>query len=396
MDIVPVGSPSSTSSKTLSDYSNRESNGRKSLQTSSITVACSKSLVSEHEEEDNEEYTEEFEEGIQSSNNVARSNMTEEVRPAEIPLLEVGQEEEESSDYEYIYSDEENCHINFLQSDPILLSSSSVAEVSSSEDRVPQHSSIVPSSSPLTRTDIKPKSTWKEPSQAAVSMSLRAEQEKTGGRRRLASDLYKVMMGDTEEQGFSIEPSKEDNMEKWRIKLFRFDEDSNLHKDLMVLGIDHIELEMSFPDQYPFEPPFVRVVRPRFQKQTGFVMNGALCMELLTSQGWNPVNDIESVIVSIRSLIVVGDGRLSAAFDLPERKIMDKIDPEDLDDHLEDESVTINKKQLQQESNPPSKKAKSISLGHYTASEARSAYSHLSDLHAKKGWDSNGWWARKG
>ena len=83
-------------------------------------------------------------------------------------------------------------------------------------------------------------------------------------------------------------------MDKWRINLFGFDEDSNLAKDLMVCGTDSVELQMSFPDDYPFKPPFVRVVKPRFQRQTGFVMSGALCMELLTTDGWNPVNDIES------------------------------------------------------------------------------------------------------
>jgi hypothetical protein len=93
------------------------------------------------------------------------------------------------------------------------------------------------------------KTAWKEPSQAAVSMSLRAEQEKTGGKRRLASDLYKILMADTEEAGFDLEPQSEDSMDKWRIKLFKFDEDSDLHKDLVVLGVDHVELEMSFPDQ---------------------------------------------------------------------------------------------------------------------------------------------------
>merc|ERR1719223_823367 len=77
-----------------------------------------------------------------------------------------------------------------------------------------------------------------------------------------------------------------------------------------------VELEMTFPDQYPFEPPFVRVTKPKFKRQTGFVMNGAICMELLTTDGWNPVNDIESVIVSIRSLMVVGNGRLQAAVDM--------------------------------------------------------------------------------
>merc|ERR1711966_77048 len=92
--------------------------------------------------------------------------------------------------------------------------------------------------------------------------------------------------------------------------------DSNLAKDMMVVGINNVEIEMQFPEQYPFEPPFVRVVKPRFKRQTGFVMNGALCMELLTKDGWNPINDIESVIVSVRSLLVVGDGRLQAATEM--------------------------------------------------------------------------------
>merc|ERR1711862_139645 len=210
------------------------------------------------------------------------------------------------------------------------------------------------------------------------------------------------------EQGFSLEPANEDSMDKWRIKLFNFDADSNLQKDLNVLGLDHIELEMSFPDAYPFEPPFVRVVRPRFQKQTGFVMNGALCMELLTRQGWNPVNDIESVIVSIRSLIVVGDGRLAAAYDLPDRKVMDAIIPNVHQQHhapqqpLQDNPVVLRRISKKQhiknnvQNNTANTNNKKISVGQYTAAEARAAYTYLSDYHAKKGWDTNGWWARKG
>lgn len=230
--------------------------------------------------------------------------------------------------------------------------------------------------------------TYKEPSKAAVTMSLRAEKETTGGKRRLASDLYKIMIRDTAEAGFSLEPSSPDSMDKWTIKLFQFDEDSNLHKDMLVLGLDHIELEMSFPDQYPFEPPFVRVVRPKFKKQSGFVMNGALCMELLTRDGWNPVNDIESVIVSIRSLLVVGDGRLRAAVDMPaaQREAIlaaasKKRAREGSSDDVEDDPVL-----------KVSKKA----TGTYSMAEAQAAYSHLSEYHKKKGWDNSGWWRKKG
>ena len=229
---------------------------------------------------------------------------------------------------------------------------------------------------------------YKEPSKEAVTMSLRAERETTGGKRRLASDLYKIMLRDTAEAGFRLEPSSDDCMDKWTIKLFQFDEDSNLHKDMMVLGLDHIELEMSFPDQYPFEPPFVRVVRPKFKKQSGFVMNGALCMELLTREGWNPVNDIESVIVSIRSLLVVGDGRLQAAVDMPASEREAKLASAATKKHARDDETDDAQK-------PLAKASKSAS-GSYSMAEAQAAYSHLSDYHEKKGWDNSGWWRKKG
>lgn len=242
-----------------------------------------------------------------------------------------------------------------------------------------------------------PRKKWREPSRAAVSMSIRAQQETSGSKRRLAQDLYRIMNQDTEEAGFSLAPQSEDSMEKWTIKLFQFDPDSNLAKDMLVVGIDHIELEMKFPEQYPFEPPFVRVVKPRFKRQTGFVMNGALCMELLTKDGWNPINDIESVIVSVRSLLVVGDGRLQAATDLTKARYETLL-------------ATAQQEKLNSEgsSEPEQKKARlsgdekkrsaipKSQVGSYTATEAQSAYSHLSDYHKKKGWDTSGWWARKG
>eukprot|EP00814_Leptocylindrus_danicus_P013463 CAMPEP_0116032636 /NCGR_PEP_ID=MMETSP0321-20121206/18296_1 /TAXON_ID=163516 /ORGANISM="Leptocylindrus danicus var. danicus, Strain B650" /LENGTH=390 /DNA_ID=CAMNT_0003508127 /DNA_START=6 /DNA_END=1178 /DNA_ORIENTATION=+ len=292
---------------------------------------------------------------------------------------------EDDSDYEYTYDDEDDSHFaGFLQQppavEPVLINNDVVAVGSESASENEDKTKAATSK-------------WREPSRQAVNMSLRAERETTGGKRRLAQDLYKIMMGDTAEQGFKLEPANEDSMDRWKILLFGFDEDSNLAKDLKLIGMTGVELEMTFPDQYPFEPPFVRVTKPKFKRQTGFVMNGAICMELLTSDGWNPINDIESVIVSIRSLLVVGDGRLEAAETLRCQQTTKK---RGAGDAKETEEHKRSKDEHDEDDAKPTEKISASQIGGYSAAEARQAYSHLSDYHKKKGWDHSGWWAKKG
>jgi ubiquitin-conjugating enzyme E2 Q len=45
-------------------------------------------------------------------------------------------------------------------------------------------------------------------------------------------------------------------------------------------------------------------------KSTGYILNGAFCFELLTKQGWTPTNDIESVLIQIRAIMLVGGARI--------------------------------------------------------------------------------------
>ncbi|KAL9188534.1 hypothetical protein ACHAXT_006912 [Thalassiosira profunda] len=380
------------------------------------------------------------EEGVESAVNVTNDagaggidgeEEEEEEGGGEEKSQEDSQEEDaadDESEYSYDYEDEEaGQYSGFLiptdnlDTSAASLADDNAAEESANDDRKPlaravsrmsDSASPVPETNPTKEGDRKQK--WREPTRAAVNMSLRAEKEKTGGRRRLASDLYKTMMADTQEAGFSLEPSDEDSMEKWCIKLFGFDADSNLAKDLLVCGTDHVQLEMSFPDQYPFEPPFVRVVQPRFKRQTGFVMSGALCMELLTKDGWNPINDIESVIVSIRSLMVVGDGRLQAAADMKKedykkalkealkKKKEGKTAGEDDDGKEAGEAKRKRApsddeadKGEEGEAKPKPNKPRAAG-GSYSAAEAQSAYDHLSSYHKKEGWDKNGYWSRRG
>ena len=148
-------------------------------------------------------------------------------------------------------------------------------------------------------------------------------------------------------------------------------------------------------------------------------MSGALCMELLTKDGWNPINDIESVIVSIRSLMVVGDGRIQAAVDMGKdayKKALEDIQkektqkkgklPEDEAEELDgDGKVPGDAKRKRassddEDDNAESKKesvpTKKATGGSYSAQEAKSAYNHLTSYHKKEGWDKSGYWARKG
>ncbi|XP_006899463.1 PREDICTED: ubiquitin-conjugating enzyme E2 Q2-like [Elephantulus edwardii] len=99
----------------------------------------------------------------------------------------------------------------------------------------------------------------------------------------------------------------------WHVKLQKVDPDSPLHSDLQILkekeGIEYILFNFSFKDNFPFDPPFVRVVLPVLSG--GYVLGGgALCMELLTKQGWSSAYSIESVIMQINATLVKGKARV--------------------------------------------------------------------------------------
>ena len=80
------------------------------------------------------------------------------------------------------------------------------------------------------------------------------------------------------------------------------DPDSTLGKELEKAK-QSIELHFLFPKEYPFEPPFVRVTKPVLRG--GFVQSGgAICLEVLTKQGWCATYSIESLIMQISASLV--------------------------------------------------------------------------------------------
>lgn len=112
--------------------------------------------------------------------------------------------------------------------------------------------------------------------------------------------------------GYYVHTDKSDNMFQWIVELFGFDAALPLAVDMKTSSCASIVLEFRFGPSYPMSPPFVRVVRPQFvpfmQGGGGHVTaGGAVCLELLTSSGWNPAINIDNVIMQIRAAIGKSD-----------------------------------------------------------------------------------------
>merc|ERR1711972_928291 len=75
-----------------------------------------------------------------------------------------------------------------------------------------------------------------------------------------------------------------------------------------------IELEVWIPDLFPVSPPKVRVLRPYFQTGSFFVQShGALCLDLLTKQGWTPAMPLLQLGVQIKMMMSQGTGSVISA-----------------------------------------------------------------------------------
>ena len=116
-------------------------------------------------------------------------------------------------------------------------------------------------------------------------------------------------------EGIVVSMPDEANGYRWAVAVTPPD-DTALFNELQAFASKHsvpahIEMEMLFSQDFPMTPPFVRVLRPRFAFHTGHVtLGGSICIELLTSSGWSPAYTIESLLIQLRSLFIVGEARL--------------------------------------------------------------------------------------
>eukprot|EP01080_Neovahlkampfia_damariscottae_P008109 gene8109-12570_t len=134
---------------------------------------------------------------------------------------------------------------------------------------------------------------------------------------RLMKDYIELCKTDNSKYGFSASPIK-NNLYHWEIRFFDFEKSicPDFVNDLKKYaknhnGQDYVKLEMKFKENYPYRPPFIRVISPRFAFHTGRVtVGGSICFELLTQTGWNPVISLESIFLQIKLEMTNGSPRI--------------------------------------------------------------------------------------
>ena len=92
-----------------------------------------------------------------------------------------------------------------------------------------------------------------------------------------------------------------------KIDILKFEPEKNLKQDFIdVCGENPtLDFEITFPENFPFDPPFIRVVWPKFMFRTGHVtIGGSICMESITPSGWTSARSIEGIFMEIISIIL--------------------------------------------------------------------------------------------
>ena len=129
---------------------------------------------------------------------------------------------------------------------------------------------------------------------------------------------YKYLINSKECKGLTAEFQGESNMYIWEVKvdINKFEVTKELKKDFEDYAKRYdrnqeLVFEMRFDSNYPFTPPFLRVIRPRFAFRTGHItVGGSICMQSITPSGWIPVRTVESIFIEILFNMSEGGARL--------------------------------------------------------------------------------------
>ncbi|CAG8455032.1 3095_t:CDS:10 [Ambispora leptoticha] len=143
-------------------------------------------------------------------------------------------------------------------------------------------------------------------------LPLPAESSKTAT-QRICKELRQIVQKQSEpnnDLSFSINTDMLQSMYQWVIQMKDFDSSLPLAQDMKKYKVKTIDMEVRFAPDYPFVPPYIRVIRPRllrFMEGGGghVTAGGSICMDLLTlgnntERGWSSVYTMESVLLQVK------------------------------------------------------------------------------------------------
>ncbi|RYO83007.1 hypothetical protein DL766_005540 [Monosporascus sp. MC13-8B] len=152
------------------------------------------------------------------------------------------------------------------------------------------------------------------------------------GAKRLTKELSKI--NNSIPPGITLVSA--DNLEEWYLDIQVLDQNP-------IYAGQTYRLKFKFNDKYPIEPPevtFVKLENRQIPMHPHIYSNGIICLDLLGNQGWSPVQSVESVCMSIQSMLT-GNTKNERPPGDEEFVRANRLRPRDIDFYYHDNTLTM-------------------------------------------------------
>lgn len=160
------------------------------------------------------------------------------------------------------------------------------------------------------------------PSSSSIKVLHKANMATSSATKRIMKEIEilhkssnQILSTKSQSQSQSIKYDVDygDNVYLITVKMYaeNFKDSKKLFDQMAIKKIDFITVEIILSDQYPFSPPFLRVVKPIFKHLTGHItLGGSICHEILSPTGWTATTKLLQLLEFIVTEINQGKPEL--------------------------------------------------------------------------------------